>query len=410
MQSLPTLNIETYLHLPVNKSSIVHYVASKSVFVIGNYLSWLVVFPFAFKVIAPAYSITTAWVWLIGFILLVFTNNFLATYIKRQLVNKPMVVGIFGLILISLIVLDVFHIISLSTLSAQIFNGLITNPNSVVIPALLMILAYSLNYFLLRSKLYPDEMISRKKEKIDSLSNISYLKTLGLTGHLISLDLRLIWRHKRTRSLVYMAPLFLGYGFLFYTDAKNVEQVGFLIFIGIFMTGGMMMNYLNYCFSYESNYFDNILANYKDFETYIRAKYLFAVTISTICYVLTLPYIFFGTNILFINSMTYLYNLGFLSFVLYYFATFVNKRMDLSRGATFNYQGLGATHWLSMLPAFLLPVIIYLPFRWAGFQTAGLIFIGAIGLTGLLFHKSLLNIVLKQFYKRKYIMAEGFRE
>jgi hypothetical protein len=108
--------------------------------------------------------------------------------------------------------------------------------------------------------------------------------------------------------------------------------------------------------------------------------------------------------------MTYLYNLGFLSFVLYYFATFVNKRMDLSRGATFNYQGLGATHWLSMLPAFLLPVIIYLPFRWAGFQTAGLIFIGAIGLTGLLFHKSLLNIVLKQFYKRKYIMAEGFRE
>jgi hypothetical protein len=84
--------------------------------------------------------------------------------------------------------------------------------------------------------------------------------------------------------------------------------------------------------------------------------------------------------------------------------------MDLSRGATFNYQGLGATHWLSMLPAFLLPVIIYLPFSWAGLQTAGLIFIGALGLAGLLFHKSMLNIVLKQFYKRKYIMAEGFRE
>jgi len=49
MQSLPTLNIETYLHLPVKKSSIVHYVAAKSVFVIGNYLTWLVVFPFAFK-------------------------------------------------------------------------------------------------------------------------------------------------------------------------------------------------------------------------------------------------------------------------------------------------------------------------------------------------------------------------
>jgi len=410
MQSLPTLNIETYLHLPVKKSSIVHYVAAKSVFVIGNYLTWLVVFPFAFKVIVPAYDLATAWTWLIGFILLVFTNNFLATYIKRQLVNKPMIVGIFGLLLIGLIMLDVFDIISLSTLSAALFKGLLENPNWIVVPAILVILTYSMNYFLLRSKLYPDEIIHRKKEKMDSLANIRYLKSMGLTGQLISLDLRLIWRHKRTRSIVYMAPLFLGYGFFFYPNPVYKDSVGFLIFVGIFMTGGMMMNYLNYCFSYESNYFDNILTNYRDFEKYLRSKYLFAIAICTICYIITIPYVLFSKEILLINTMTYLYNLGFLSFVLFYFATFVKKRMDLSRGATFNYQGLGATHWLSMLPAFLLPVIIYLPFSWAGFQTAGLIFIGALGLAGLLFHKSMLNIILKQFYKRKYIMAEGFRE
>ena len=39
MQSLPTLNIETYLHLPIKKNSIVHFVAAKSVFGIGNYLN-----------------------------------------------------------------------------------------------------------------------------------------------------------------------------------------------------------------------------------------------------------------------------------------------------------------------------------------------------------------------------------
>jgi hypothetical protein len=410
MQALPTLNIETYLHLPVKKSSIVHYVAAKSIFVIGNYLSWLVVFPFAFKVIVPVHGLMNAWVWLAGFILLVFTNNFLATYIKRQLVNKPMIVGIFGLVLIGFIMLDVFDIISLSVFSTAIFTALISNPKTIIIPVLLVIFAYSLNYYLLRSKLYPDEVIHRKKEKMDSLSNIRYLKTLGLTGQLISLDLRLIWRHKRTRSIVYMAPLFLGYGFFFYPNPVYKDSIGFLIFVGIFMTGGMMMNYLNYCFSYESNYFDNILTNYRDFEKYLRSKYLFAVAISTFCYIVTIPYVLFSREILLINTMTYLYNLGFLSFVLFYFATFVKKRMDLSRAATFNYQGLGATHWLSMLPAFLLPVIIYLPFSWAGFQTAGLLFIGALGLAGLLFHKSLLNIVIKQFNKRRYIMAEGFRE
>ncbi len=410
MQSLSTLNIETYLHLPVRKSNIVHYVSAKSIFVVGNYLSWLVVFPFAFKVIVPVYGLMNAWIWLAGFILLVFTNNFLATYIKRQLVNKPMIVGIFGLVLIGFIMLDVFDIISLSILSASLFQGLIENPNAIIIPALLVIFAYSLNYFLLRSKLYPDEVILRKKDKLDSLSNIRYLKTLGLTGHLISLDLRLIWRHKRTRTIIYMAPLFLGYGFFFYTNPVYKDSIGFLIFVGVFMTGGMMMNYLNYCFSYESNYFDSILTHYRDFEKYLRSKYLFAVAISTVCYIITIPYVLFSREILLINTMTYLYNLGFLSFILFYFAAFVNKRMDLSRGATFNFQGLGATHWLSMLPAFLLPVIIYLPFSWTGFPTAGILFIGALGLTGLLFHKSALNIVMKQFNKRRYIMAEGFRE
>ncbi len=410
MQSLPTLNIETYLHLPIKKSSIVHFVSGKSIFVIGNYLSWLVVAPFAFKVILPTYSPAAAWLWLLSFALLVFSNNFLATYVKRQLVNNPKVVGIFGVILISLIILDYFNIISVSAFSSLVFSELMQNPILIIIPILLVIFTYSLNYLLLKTKLYPEEINKEKKSKIDSLANIKYLKTLGFTGQLISLDLRLIWRHKRTKSIVYMAPIFLGYGFMIYPNPGYEDNFGFMIFVGIFMTGGMMMNYLNYCFGYESNYFDNILANYKDFEKYLRSKYLFGIAIATVCYVLTIPYVFFGTEILLINTVTYLYNLGFLSFVLIYVATYSKKRMDLSKGATFNYQGLGASHWLSMLPTFLLPIFIYLPFRWLGIPMAGLLFIGALGLTGLLFHKSLLNIILKQFNRRKYHMAEGFRE
>jgi len=410
MQSLPTLNIETYLHLPIKKSSIVHYVSGKSIFAVGNYLSWLVVAPFAFKVVLPTYSPVAAWVWLLSFILLVFSNNFLATYIKRQLVSKPKVVGIFGVLFISLIILDHFDLISVSAFSNLIFSGLVQNSYLLLVPMLLVVLTYTINYSFLKSKLYPDEINKEKKSKIDSLANIKYLKTLGFTGQLISLDLRLIWRNKRTRSIVYMAPLFLGYGFFFYPNPGFKDTFGMLIFVGLFMTGGMMLNYLNYCFGYESNYFDNILANYRDFEKYIQSKYLFAISIATVCYVLTIPYVFFSTDILLINTMTYLYNLGFLSFALFYVATYTKKRMDLGKGAAFNYQGMGASHWLSMLPAFLLPIFIYLPFRWIGFPKAGLLFIGALGLTGLLFHKTLLNIILKQFNKRKYYMAEGFRE
>lgn len=410
IQSLPTLNIETYLHLPIKKSSIVNFVAGKSVFGIGNYLMLLVVVPFTIKVIMPAFSVNMGLIYIGAFQLFVFANNFLATYIKRQLVNKPSIVAIFGILLVCLVLLDYFHVLSLSKLSAGLFNLLLKNPVFIVFPFLLVIFTYALNYFLLLSKLYPEDISIKKQQKIDGLSNIRYLNTLGLMGRLISLDLRLIWRHKRTKSMVYMAPLFLGYGFFFYPQPVYQNIYGFLIFVGIFMTGGMMLNYVNYCFGYESNYFDNVLVNYTDFEEYIRAKYVFAISISTVCFVLTIPYLFFGMHILLINAMTFLYNIGFLSFVLFYFATHTTKRMDLSRGAAFNYQGLGASHWLAMIPAFLLPVFIYLPFSYLGYPVAGLLFVGALGVAGLLFNKTLTRFIYRQFMKKRYAMAEGFRE
>jgi hypothetical protein len=410
IQSLPTLNVESYLHLPVKKSSIIHYVIGKSIFQVLNYLSWLVAIPFAIKVIAQAHSPASAITWLVSFVLLVFGINFLNSYIKRQLVGKPMVVGIFGFGLISLAFLDYFGLISLSDVSSAAFGLLLENNGLIVIPMLLVVATYLLNYYYLKSRLYPEEVELRKKMKMDSLSNIKYLETFGLTGQLIMLDLRLLWRHKRTRSILYLAPLFIGYGLFFYPQPEYSEMSGFLVFVGIFVTGGMMINFTNYCFSYDSNFFDNILANYKDLERYIRSKFILGITITTACYILTIPYVFFGTHILLINSMTFLYNLGTLSFLLIFMATFTKKRMDLSKGATFNYQGLGATHWLAMLPAFLLPVFIYLPFGYFGNPVAGLLFIGALGLIGLVFSRSLLGLLHKQFLKRRYVMAEGFRE
>ncbi|MCX6223289.1 MAG: DUF5687 family protein [Bacteroidia bacterium] len=410
MQSLPVLNLETYLALPIRKSAIVHYVASKSIFSIGNYLSWLVFIPFAIKVIAPRYSMAIAWVWILSMILLVFTNNFLATYVKRQLAHKPWVVGIFALGLVALMAFDHFHVFSLSALSDSLMGGILKKPYLVIIPLIVMILTYLINYFFLSGRLYPDEVNLKKKAKTDSLGEIRYLKSFGLTGQLLSLDLRLLWRHKRTRSLFYTAPIFLLYGLIFYPEKSFNMASGMSIFVGIFMTGGIMINYLNYCFSYESNHFDAILAHYTDFRQYIRSKYILSITICIICFVLTIPYGLFGKHILLINTATFLYNIGFLSFVMLYLSTYSTKRMDLSRSASFNYQGLGASHWLSMLPGFLLPVLILWPFNHFNIAWMGYIVISIMGLAGLVLNKILLGVVTRQFMKNRYTMAKGFRE
>jgi hypothetical protein len=207
-----------------------------------------------------------------------------------------------------------------------------------------------------------------------------------------------------------MAPLFLLYGFFFYPQEIYLNMTGMLIFVGIFMTGGMMINYCNFALAYESNYFDSLLANRFDFKQYFRMKYINSILICTVCYILTIPYVFFGTTVLLINTVTFLFNIGVITFTLLYIATYNKKRMDMAKGSTFNYQGMGASNWFAMIPAFLMPVIIYLPFSLTGAYYTGLIFIGVMGLVGLLFHKTFLNIIYKNFISRKYVMADGFRE
>ena len=83
--------------------------------------------------------------------------------------------------------------------------------------------------------------------------------------------------------------------------------------------------------------------------------------------------------------------------------------MDLSRGGAFNYQGIGAMNWLATIPAFIFPILVYTPFKYFGSPALGIAFIGFTGIIGLLCMKPLINMITNNFYKRKYIMATGFR-
>lgn len=76
----------------------------------------------------------------------------------------------------------------------------------------------------------------------------------------------------------------------------------------------------------------------------------------------------------------------------------------------FNYQGIGASHWLIMLPAFIVPLLIYLPFKWFGSAQMGLLVLGGLGVAGLAFRKFFAQAIHNNLQERKYIMSAGFRE
>ncbi len=276
LYSLPVINIESYLHLPIKKSKIINFILLKSSLNIFNVLPLLVFIPFTFKVIVVDYSENIAFSWIIIMLILILNNSFLLHYLKRRFIDKPAIIGIFALIIVTTMVLDKFDIIALSDLSSQIFVFLSNNPFYIIIPFLILTLIYGINYSYLKSRMTIEDVNVKKQKKVDSLSRIKYFDSFGDLGEMILLEINLIWRNKRSRSIINMSPLFLLYGLLFYPN-EDMQGLGFLIFVGVFMTGGIMFNYGQYMLSWESNYFDGIIANNIDFQKHFRAKYIMII-------------------------------------------------------------------------------------------------------------------------------------
>lgn len=409
LQDLPVLAVQPYLHLPMSRSKLVHFVLLRSLPSMFNLLMLLLFVPFMLRAVAPTHGMGIALIWLAALLLLTFFNNFILIYFKRQLTSNPKLTLLLLAAVAGLMLLDYWQVLSLRQLSMAAFGALLQQPLFVVVPLLLLVAAYLLNYRFLKQHLYPEEIFIKKVSTVEG-SDMAFLNKFGDTGKLIALELKLIWRHKRPKSMVIISALLLFYGLIFYTNKTYLEGWGMLIFVGVFVTGAPMFNYGQFVPGWQSAHYDALLTRPISTYQYIRAKYLLFVPSVLLVTVLTLPYAFFGTKVLLINLASCLFNIGVNSFVLFYFAALNKERLDLSNGSAFNWQGVGASKFVMMLPMILGPVAIFLPFSFMGIPEWGIFAVALCGALGLVFHRQLLILVTRRFEKNKYTLAAGFRQ
>jgi Family of unknown function (DUF5687) len=221
----------------------------------------------------------------------------------------------------------------------------------------------------------------------------------------------LILRNKRTRSLLILSAFFLLYGLFFYTKKSYTQDSpGFLLFIGIFITGIFMINYGQFLFSWQSIHFDFTLTRPVSLAQVVESKYWLLCSVTVICFVLSIPYVYFGWSILLIHIAATLFNIGINVFVIMNFAMWNPKKIDLTKSSMMNHQGVGAAQWVMGIPIVFAPYIFYFPFSIAGHPTWGLIAVSVAGLLGLAFRSYLLTLTTKILQARKYAIAAGFRK
>ncbi len=144
-------------------------------------------------------------------------------------------------------------------------------------------------------------------------------------------------------------------------------------------------------------------------QDYFRGKFWFFFAANGISFLLTLPYAFYGYHIALVNLACFLYNSGINCFIILFLGTYNAKRLDLGKGAMFNYEGTSFINVLLFLPLLGLPYLIRLAFSFLGHPGLGIAAIGLAGAAGLLFSQVFIRGIIKQFNSRKYKILNGFR-
>ena len=408
LQELPTLKVQPYLHLPVKRNSVVGYLALTALLSFFNLWPIVIFGPFIIKIILPASGALVAIAFFVSIISLAMFNNYLAMYIKRKANLNGWIFLVAGAVLVLATSGDyVWHLYSLRNISYLFFGHLITMPALALLPLLMALVMYYVNFLYLKSNLYLEELSSKKTTAYKSSTEIPLLSRFGSIGDLTANEIKLVLRNKRSRSALIMGLFFMFYGLIFYTNPKLGES--FKIFVGMFMTGIFIINYGQFMFSWQASHFDGLLVSRISFSDFLRAKYLLFTLVSTVAFILTVPYVYFGWRVVMIHLIMYLWNLGVNTTIVLFFANRNYKRIDLSKGASFNWEGVGASQLLLSFPLILFPYVIYWPFKYFHMENTGFAALAIIGVICILTRNFWIKKLEADFYTKRFKIAEGFR-
>jgi hypothetical protein len=400
-----------YLLQRVTRNQITHYVLLKTLGTMVNFLPFLILIPFFFAGVVRTHAFLSSIAWLISFLSLMFFNTYFVAYAKLKFFKNAVRTSAAVGVLIAVLVAAKFELITLTPVSTLLFGSILIHPGLAFVLLLCAAGMYGLNFRFLRHHLYLEDL-AVAKGATTVREHFPLLGGFGEIGTLISLDVKLMMRNKRARISLWMPFLMVFYGLFFYPTGQyhgtSAETDFILLFIGSFITGFFIITYGISTFCYESRYFGLILTNKVDMFTYLKARYFFMLLMTLPVYLISLFYAWFGTRILVVNSLMFLFNIGFTAFFFLYLATYNKLKFDLGVGY-FSTQGKGSNQFVAV---FALMAIVAIPFfsvRSLAGSSAAFVALGIIGVTGFILHNKILALLVRQFERRKYVMSEGFR-
>lgn len=405
-QKMPTTLVKPLLIQNVRKKTIVNYCLTKSSLSFFNFVNLLMGIAVLIKLLRMDIAVTTSVFFALSFTLLFLANNFLV-----QLLNHiTKFVLPFLVVFAGILALDFFKYVEATAYTKYIFEVLFNYPFLVVVLAVYLIVLLVACYRFYFKNLSLDSAVVVKKETY-KYYDLNFLNRFGTLAPFLKLDLKLLTRNKRTRTVLMMSGVFLLYGLLFFTMDTYQGNNFFTILAAIMITGGFMMLFGQYVPSWDSSYYPLMMTQNIPYRTYLESKWLVMVLGTLVSMVLASFYLFFGLNTYLIIVAVGFYNIGWNCYLSLITGAFVRSKIDLSSNKSafgdtkaFNVQTL-----LLSVPTVAIPMVLYLVLTlFLPFNTAIIVFI-AIGLLGILLKKPMFNLIENLYKSQKYKTIKAYK-
>lgn len=407
-QNTPQVNIGPYLHLPISRSALVRFFSFAALFHLHNLLPLAFFIPFWISNLALDYPASTSLSWLAGIAAVIGLSNYLVLCINLALVRRALPVWILGGGTCGLIALDYWQQWGYTgALSSAVFDSLLEPGGPVLALALLAAtcLLFGLTCRLLKDHLH-DEAPSEKGFTTGSQSLLDRLADLGPVSRLMALEIKLAIRNKRPRQILWSALMFVPLGLInlmLYTRGSS-DSTFLYYFWGFFLTSGFALNYGQFMFGWESLYFDGHLARPVHFRHLLWAKLLLMQVSCPVLALVCLPFLLILTpESLVTYSVFLLYNIGFSTACMLFFATMNRKRLYITPSSFFNQQGASLHHMIVIIPLMAPPALLILATDFGPLALAG------GGLLCWALSPVWVRLLAHRLQKCKYRMAAGFR-
>ncbi len=405
-QTITSFDLQHYLFLPFSKKKLFHFPLITSLFSYFNILAIVILMPYFFIAVVKEKSLLESLVWfsyIYGGILIV---NFVSLAVKYIFSKKGFVGILLFAFVLTLLTLENRGVLSLSSGFYSLVHFAMLHPWMIVFPWILIFIFYRLTYQLFLKNRY-DEALFSKKSKAKRLISFQFLEKYGNLGHLIMLELKFIFRNKKTRTMLYSSAFFILYGLFFYKEFDITKFI--LIIAGVFICSSFVMNIGQIALSGYSSHFDGLMTLAIPIKTLFRVKYIIYASAMVLAYLLSIPYYFLEPRIPLLNLAILIYVLGIFPYLFFYVANFKYQPFDITQNKRFDMSGFNIRNFIPLIPVLLIPFCIHGICFLLGNVLFTYYILAGLGILGIATNSYWLGVITRKFHEQKYKLAEGFR-